>query len=85
MTDQDLMDLVTGTLFSVAPDLEGEEVDPDQTLRAQFEIDSMDFLNFIIGLSKKTGIEIPEEDYPKLQTARGAVEYLKAHGKATTS
>ena len=50
MTDAELMDLVKRTLFSVAPDLEGETVDPDRTFRDQFEIDSMDFLNFVIGL-----------------------------------
>ena len=79
MTDADLMDIVMTTLFSVAPDLEGESVEPDETFRKQFEIDSMDFLNFIIGLSKTTGLEIPEKDYPSLQTPNGAVGYLRAH------
>jgi acyl carrier protein len=79
MTDQELTTLVTETLFSVAPDLEGETVEPDATFRAQFEIDSMDFLNFIIALSRKTGLEIPEADYPGLETLSGAVAYLKAH------
>ncbi|ESR25465.1 acyl carrier protein [Lutibaculum baratangense] len=78
MTDADLMDTVMTTFFSVAPDLEGEPVEPEETFRKQFEIDSMDFLNFIIGLSKTTGLEIPEKDYPSLQTPNGAVAYLRA-------
>ena len=79
MTDQQKLDLVVAALFSVAPDLEGEAVDPERTYREQFEIDSLDFLNFIIALSRKTGMEIPEADYPELQTPAATVAYLEAH------
>lgn len=79
MTDADLMEIVTRTLFSVAPDLEGEPIDPERTFREQFEIDSMDFLNFVIGLNKLTGLEIPEAHYRQIDTAAGAVEYLRTH------
>jgi acyl carrier protein len=77
MTDSELMDVVKRTLISVAPDLEGERFDPDQTFRDQFEIDSMDFLNFVIGLNKQTGLEIPEADYSQIQTLSGAADYLR--------
>jgi acyl carrier protein len=36
----------------------------------------MDFLNFIIAMSKRAGVAIPEEDYPKLFTIDGVVAYL---------
>lgn len=77
MTDAELADLVIKALYSVAPDLEGETVDPDRAFRDQFEIDSMDFLNFIIALHKATGIEVPEKDYPKVQSLGGVIAYLK--------
>ena len=80
MTDPEMTELVKATLFGVAPDLEGETVKPDIPFRDQFEIDSMDFLNFIIALHKKTGIDIPEREYPKLDSLSGAVRYLKAKG-----
>ncbi|MXN64032.1 acyl carrier protein [Stappia sp. GBMRC 2046] len=76
MTQEQSEDLVKRILFQVAPELEGEDVDPDEPFREQFEIDSMDFLNLVIGLNKETGIEIPEEDYPKLETLSGCVAYL---------
>ena len=82
MTDADLEALVKRTLYSVAPDLEGEPIDPEASFRDQFEIDSMDFLNFIIGLNKATGIEIPEKDYPKLQSLAATVAYLHARKTA---
>ncbi|MGI9387970.1 MAG: acyl carrier protein [Methyloligellaceae bacterium] len=77
MSNQNLEQVVRDALFSVAPDLEGLAIEPDETFREQFEIDSMDYLNFIIGLSKATGLQIPECDYPKLQTLAGSVAYLK--------
>ena len=80
MSDEKLADLVKTTPIGVATDLEGEAFDPDETFRGQFEIDSMDFLNFVIALNKATGIAIPEADYPQLQSLSGAVAYLKDHG-----
>lgn len=80
MTDAELQDLVKAALFSVAPDLEGEVVRLDDALRGQFEIDSMDFLNFIIALHQRTGIDIPERDYASFETLSGAVAYLKSKG-----
>jgi len=77
MTQQDLEMIVKSALFAVAPDLEGSDVIPTQTFRDQFEIDSMDFLNFAIGLSKAVGLDIPEADYPQLETLDGCVAYLQ--------
>jgi len=78
MTDDQLKDLVTQALFDIAPDLEGEAIDPAESFRDQFEIDSMDLLNFVIKLHEKTGVDIPEKDYPQLATLSGCITYLKA-------
>lgn len=80
MTDAELAQLVKSALLKVAPDLEGEEIAAEKRLRDQFEVDSMDLLNFVIELHRATGIEIPERDYPKLETLAGCVRYLKAKG-----
>jgi acyl carrier protein len=77
MTDQEIHDLVQRTLFAVAPEFEGEAIEPTSPFRDQFEIDSMDFLNFIIGLHEATKVDIPEADYPKLETLDGCIAYLK--------
>jgi acyl carrier protein len=80
MTDTELTNLVKSTLYRIAPDLEGEAVLTDIPFRDQFEIDSMDLLNFVIALHKATGLDIPERDYAKLETLSGCVAYLKAKG-----
>jgi len=41
------------------------------------ELDSMDFLDIVMELRKRYGIEIPEEDYPKLATLNSCVDYLE--------
>jgi acyl carrier protein len=78
MTEAELAALVREALRHVAPDIEGQEIDPGEKFRDQFEIDSMDFLNFVIGLHKATGVPIPEADYEKLTTLSDCVAYLKA-------
>jgi acyl carrier protein len=82
MNETELSEVVKRCLFGVAPDLEGQPIDPDETFREQFEIDSMDFLNFIIALHKATGVDLPEKDYPKLETLAGCVRYLEGKGAA---
>ena len=49
-------------------------------LRDQVDLDSMDFLNLLVGVHQRTGIEIPEADYPKLATLDQLVAYLAAKG-----
>jgi len=68
--------LVKSALYSVAPDLEGEPLDPGVRYRDQFEFDSMDFLRFVVELHRLTGIDIPESDYPRLETLAAASAYL---------
>lgn len=79
MTEAELTELVKRKLYDVAPEIEGEDIAPDAPFADQFEIDSMDFLNFVIALHKATGVEIPEADHPRLATLDGAVAYLRSH------
>ncbi len=53
-------------------------LNPALDLRDQIDIDSVDFLNFVIGLHKETNIEIPDSDVAQLTTLNGCVSYLLA-------
>jgi acyl carrier protein len=75
-TEQDLRALVTSVVCQVAPDVDPAAIDPDASLAEQLDIDSMDFLNIVVEINARTGIEIPERDYPKLSTLNDAVSYL---------
>ncbi|MBI2719726.1 MAG: acyl carrier protein [Rhizobiales bacterium] len=76
MTPDQWSELVKRTLYQVAPDLEGQPIQPMVRFNEQFEFDSMDFLSFIAGLHRATGLELPEKDYPRLTTLESAVAYL---------
>ncbi len=76
MNEQQLRTIVIGALTEIAPDTDPASIDPSADLVEQLDIDSMDFLNVIVAINEQTGIEIPERDYPRLQTLDDAVAYL---------
>jgi acyl carrier protein len=69
---------VATALSTVAPEADLSTLDPKQGLREQLDLDSMDFLNFIVGLHHALQIEVPERDYAKLATLESCVTYLLA-------
>jgi acyl carrier protein len=68
--------VVLDVLGEVAPEARAVEIRPEVNFREQFDFDSLDFLNFAIGLHQRLGVEIPEVDYPKLSCLDGCVAYL---------
>jgi acyl carrier protein len=69
---------VLTTIKSIAPEVEEGELKPDQLLRDQIDLDSMDWLNVIIGFHRSLQVDIPEADYQKLTTLDAVVDYLAA-------
>ncbi|MGB9116121.1 acyl carrier protein [Bradyrhizobium sp.] len=78
MNDLDIRKVVQEELNNIAPEIDLAAVDPAGDLRETFDIDSMDFLNFITAIHHRLGVDIPELDYPKLVTLDGAVAYITA-------
>lgn len=78
MTREAIMSAVSGALRKIAPEVDLAAVDPAGDLREQTDLDSMDFLNLVIGLHQALNVEIPEADYPRLATLDGLVAYLAA-------
>jgi len=80
MTQDEARELIRSVLHQVAPEAELDDVGAEETLQEALDLDSIDFLNFAIGLHEATGLEIPEKDYPQLATLAGCVAYLTAEG-----
>jgi acyl carrier protein len=76
MTKDQIKAVVLQTLGSIAPEADLSQIEPAIPLRDQLDVDSMDFLNFVIGLHKELNVTIPEADYPELATLNGCVAYL---------
>jgi acyl carrier protein len=82
MTKDELRATVLRVLGEVAPEADLGRIRPAVSFRDQLDLDSMDCLNFMIGLHQALGVDIPESDYPKLATLEGSVEHLAALGRA---
>jgi acyl carrier protein len=67
---------VLRALHRVAPDVALDRLDPAGDLRRQADLDSFDFLRFVAGLHEDIGVDVPEADYPHLDTVNGVVAYL---------
>ncbi len=65
-------------LHSIAPEIETDAIEPARPLRHQVDLDSMDWLNFLIGLHQRLGVNIPEADYAQLVTLDNVLDYLQA-------
>lgn len=81
MTEPEIRSLIIAELGNIAPDIDAARIDPTADLRDALDIDSLDFLNFLTALHKKTRVNVPEADYAKLLTLNAAVDYVIAHLK----
>ena len=68
--------IILEIIAEIAPDEDLSDVKPDQRLRDQLDLDSMDFLDIVMELRKQHGIEVPEDDYTRLESLDSCAEYL---------
>jgi acyl carrier protein len=87
MTDDQCRSLLAEILADIAPEAELEPVPADANLRAELDLDSLDFLGLIEGVCVRTGLTIPERDYGQLVSISDWTGYLTrtAVGGATSS
>ncbi len=77
MTASQIRAIILEVIGQILPDEDLSKLKGDVRIRDQVEMDSMDFLDIIMELRKRYGIEVPEEDYMKLGTLDSAVAYLE--------
>ena len=78
MTQDEIRATVLRILGEIAPEADLTRLKPDVSFRDQLDIDSMDFLNFVIALDEELDVRIPESDYPKFSTLDACVELLSS-------
>jgi acyl carrier protein len=76
MTRDAIRAAVVTALTSVAPEVDPQMLQPDEAFRQEFDLDSMDFLNFVIAIHASLNVDVPETDYAELATLNRAVDYL---------
>lgn len=76
MNSQEIIAAVKDIIANIAPDEDLSNLALDVRLREQIELDSMDFLDIVMELRKRYGVQVPEEDYMQLATLQGCADYL---------
>ena len=76
MTKDECKKLVVDIIADIAPDEDLSQLKPDVRLRDQLQLDSMDFLDIVMELRKRHGIEVPEADYIQLASLDSCADYL---------
>jgi acyl carrier protein len=78
VTRDQVRQAVLEALLKVVPEAHAADIEPSAPLREQLDIDSMDFMNFVVALDAGLGVDVPEGDYGRLSTLDACVEYLAA-------
>jgi acyl carrier protein len=76
MTKDSCKQIVIDIISDIAPDEDLSSLKSDVRLRDQLQLDSMDFLDIVMELRKRHGIEVPEADYMQLASLDSCAEYL---------
>jgi acyl carrier protein/RimJ/RimL family protein N-acetyltransferase len=74
----DVRAAIRATLAAIAPETDLKSIAPDRPLREQIDLDSVDWLNVMVGLCERLAVDIPESDYERLATLDSIAEYIAA-------
>jgi acyl carrier protein len=76
MTRDEIRAAVIHSLADIAPETDASALDPHANLREALDLDSMDFLNFVVGVHEVLHVDVPESDYAKMSTLDACTSYL---------
>jgi acyl carrier protein len=77
MTRDELASVLRSILGGIAPEVDLARARTDRDLRDELDIDSMDFLRFVVGIHERLAVEVPESDYPRIRTLDSCLAYLE--------
>lgn len=67
---------IAGVLATIAPEADLTGISPDANLRREFDLDSIDFQNFLVGLAKEIGCDIPAGEAGSLVSITACEEFF---------
>ncbi|MDR3661002.1 MAG: acyl carrier protein [Mycobacterium sp.] len=79
MSHNDIREEVLSILTTIAPEVDEGGIRDELPLRDQVDLDSVDWLTFLVGIHKRLGVDIPEKDYSSLRTLADVVGYVNHH------
>ena len=79
MTEDQVKQIVIDIINEIAPDEDTSGIKSEVNLRDQMDLDSMDFLDIVMELRKRYGVQVPEDDYKELGSLESCGTYLHPH------
>ena len=76
MTRAELRASLIALLGEIAPEADYSRLEGDAPLREELDLDSMDFMNFLIAISERLHVEIPETAYTSVSTLNRCLDYV---------
>ena len=67
---------VVTILARIAPEADLATVSPTTNLRREFDLDSLDFQHFLVGLARELGRDIPDRDAGSLTSLAACEAYF---------
>lgn len=74
-------DTICNLILDIAPEADISELNPEEDLREELDLDSMDFMRLLESIEKSLGVSIPESDYKQVSTLHNMTQYISAHRK----
>lgn len=73
-----LKTLISRIILDIAPEADIESLDPNEDIKEELDLDSIDFMRLLESLTLETGIVISESDYEKVNTLQSMIEYIES-------
>lgn len=70
-----IRDQLLQALTEIAPEVDARTIADDRALRQQVDLDSADWLNFLVAVHERLGLDIPDAQAAKLSTLDKLVAY----------
>lgn len=83
MTREELQGQLLAALGEIAPEVDLAALDAARPLRQQVDLDSADWLNFLVAVHERLGVDIPDAEAGRLRTLAQIVEFCEARAAAT--
>jgi acyl carrier protein len=74
MTRTKIEEQVLEALGAAVPAAKARDLEPKVLIRDQVELDSMDYLNFVLAVERRFSIRVPPTSYPLFATVENAVQ-----------
>ena len=76
MTKDEIKSTIIKNILEIAPDIEEDEIEPNENIQRSVEIDSFDFLKILTAMNEEVNVEVPEADYSKVDTLENMADYF---------